>query len=283
MLRLFTSDSRTVSYEKHGSGPPLVLVHGAFTDHWTNWEFVLPYWERDFTSYAIARPGRGETPAAPDRAFEDDSRDVVALIESIAEPVYLLGHSFGAHVALAAAAMAPSRVRGLILYEPPWTSLSAREAMEPLEGLAAAGDWDGFSFAFFRDILNAPVIEMDALRTTALWPPIDADAPASLGDLRALSRYRFRPDAFIDLPMPVLLQTGTESPQHLYATDALEAALPDARIEWLSGQAHEGMTTAPAQYAESVRTFLKSVERASNSPYSHSCEHSAGPLGVGFA
>jgi hypothetical protein len=56
--------------------------------------------------------------------------------------------------------------------------------------------------------------------------------------------------------MPVLLQIGSESPRHLFVTDALAAVLPDARIEELPGQAHEGMTTAPEMYAESVTRFL---------------------------
>ena len=32
------------------SGPPLVLVHGGFSDHETNWEFVKPLFEKQFTS-----------------------------------------------------------------------------------------------------------------------------------------------------------------------------------------------------------------------------------------
>src|SRR5436190_23701161 len=100
----------TISYDKHGSGPPLVLVHGAFSDHKTNWEFVLPF-SRRFTVYAIARRGRGETDAPKQRSLEDEALDVAALIRSIGEPVVLLGHSYGAHVALGAASLVPSRVR----------------------------------------------------------------------------------------------------------------------------------------------------------------------------
>jgi pimeloyl-ACP methyl ester carboxylesterase len=161
MQTILSPERRVVAFDKAGSGPPLVLVHGAFSDHRSNWEFVRPLWALDFTTYAVARPGRGGTPAAPNRALEDDSRDVLALIDTIGEP-----------------------------------------------------------------------------------------------DLRALRRYRFRPDAFFDLDLPVLLQIGTESPRHLYATDALRAVLPNARIGALQGQAHEGMTTAPHQYAKSVRSFL---------------------------
>jgi pimeloyl-ACP methyl ester carboxylesterase len=57
--------------------------------------------------------------------------------------------------------------------------------------------------------------------------------------------------------MPVLLQTGSESPRHLHVTDALAAVLSDARVGILDGQAHEGMTTAPEQYAAAILRFLK--------------------------
>jgi pimeloyl-ACP methyl ester carboxylesterase len=94
------------------------------------------------------------------------------------------------------------------------------------------------------------------LRGTELWAPILADAPASLGDVRVVSRYAFEPERFSVITRPVLLQIGSESPRDLYVTDALAAALPNARIEVLPGQAHEGMTTAPEMYAESVTKFL---------------------------
>jgi pimeloyl-ACP methyl ester carboxylesterase len=258
MLRLTSPVGATVSYDQYGSGPPLVLVHGAFSDHKTNWEFVKPLFEKQFTVYAIARRGRGETDATVGHSLEDESMDVVALIQSIGEPVFLLGHSYGAHTALAAAANVPDRVRKLVLYEAAWPRVVDQEALGRLEELAQAGDWEGFAVTFFRDRLSVPVEELDELRATALWPPIIADAEASLGDLRALSRYDFQAERFRELRVSVLLQIGTESPRDLYVTDALAAVLPHVRIEELPGQAHEGMTTAPEMYAEAVSRFLLS-------------------------
>lgn len=246
----------TVSYDQYGNGPPLVLVHGSFSNHKTNWEFVKPLFEQQFTVYAIARRGRGETDATEGHSLNDESIDVVTLIQAIGEPVFLLGHSYGAQTALAAAAKVPDCVRKLVLYEAPWPRIVDKEALAWLEGLAQNNDWEGFTLTFFRDQLFVPVEELDQLRTTELWPPIITDAEASLGDLRALSRYGFNAEHFRDLQVPVLLQIGTESPRDLYVTDALATVLPDVRIEALPDQAHEGMTTAPKMYAESVSHFL---------------------------
>jgi pimeloyl-ACP methyl ester carboxylesterase len=71
-----------------------------------------------------------------------------------------------------------------------------------------------------------------------------------------MSGYRFDPDRFAALDIPVMLQVGSESPRDLYVTDTLAAVLPNARIDTLAGQAHEGMTTAPEQYQETTMKFL---------------------------
>ena len=125
-----------------------------------------------------------------------------------------------------------------------------------VETLAAAGAWDQLAFAFFANTLHVPTDELEALRASELWPPIVADAPGTLRDLRALVAYQFDPRRFAGLDVPVMLQVGSESPRDLYVTDALAAVLPRVQIETLAGQAHEGMTTAPELYAQLTTRFL---------------------------
>lgn len=245
-----------VSYAEAGSGPPLVLVHGAFSDHDTNWSFVAPMFQERFTVHAVARRGRGATAATERHTLEDEAQDVADIVRSIDGPSYLLGHSYGAHCALLAAARLPGRVAKLVLYEAAWPHAIAPDAIAALETLAAARAWDQFCYAFFANTLHVPAEELDAVRASELWAPIVADAPATLHDLRAFCRYRFDPSRFATLDVPVMLQIGSESPRDLYVTDALAAVLPNACIDTLAGQAHEGMTTAPAQYAAQTMQFL---------------------------
>jgi pimeloyl-ACP methyl ester carboxylesterase len=247
-----------VSCAKYGAGPPLVLIHSSFSDHFTNWQFVAPALREQFTIYSIARRGRGETDNTQGHTVVDEGRDAAAIIQAIAEPVFLLGHSYGAHCALLAAQLVPNLVSKVVAYEPAWPRIFSGDAIAHFEGLAAAGAWDDFAVSFFCDTLFVPAEEIKQLRWTRLWPAILQDAPASLHDIRALATYDFKPVRFEDVTCPVLLQFGAESKHELYATNALRAVLANARMGELPGQAHEGMTTAPDLYVRAVTQFLLS-------------------------
>ena len=93
MERTISASGQQISYEKSGTGPPLLLGHGSFGDHWTNWQFVKPLFESRFTLYAMARRGRGETDATSCHSVEDEGRDIVAVLRSVGQPAFLLGHS----------------------------------------------------------------------------------------------------------------------------------------------------------------------------------------------
>jgi pimeloyl-ACP methyl ester carboxylesterase len=255
MMQFFSCPgSATLSYEKAGKGPPLVLVHGSFSDHETNWAMVRPALEEHFTVYAIARRGRGKTTSGP--GLLDEAGDLAAFLASLAEPSYLLGHSYGAQVALRAAADSPEHIRKLVLYEPPWPDTAAPEVLVRLKQRAASSDWNGLAEDFLSEVLGLTADEIDGLRAAGAWPSIVSDAEASLNDISALCSYQFDPTTFRDLQVPVLLQVGTESPRHAFATDALADNLPRVEIQELEGQAHEAMNTAPRLYAETTTRLL---------------------------
>lgn len=256
MERLQTSDGIVVSYDRYGHGPPLVLVHGGFSDHVTNWQEAKSFLEARFTVYAIARRGRGETTATRDHALLDEANDVATVIRNVIEPVFLLGHSYGAQTALAGAAIVPDRVRKLVLYEGPYPTLASPEILARLDQMAQAGNWDLVVETFMRDVLLVPAAEVAQIRTTPFWDVWTVDAPATLHELRALAAYRFDPARFRTLTMPVLLLVGSESPREIFITDALLPVLSDARVVALEGQAHEGMTTAPQQFVDTIARFL---------------------------
>jgi pimeloyl-ACP methyl ester carboxylesterase len=257
MERITTANGVTVSYVEYGSGPPLVLVHGGFSDHATNWQEVAPLLRDRFAVTAVARRGRGETSETAGHSVMDEAADVVAVLREIGEPVFLLGHSYGALCAMEAAALYPAGVRELVLYEAPNPAIASPAVVANLEAFAARADWDGMVQFFLNDVLLVPADEIAALRASAEgWEVWTSDAAASLHDLRAVVNHQFDANRFRRLEIPTLLLTGSESPRELYLTDPLAAVLPNARIHILEGQAHEGMTTAPDQFAETISDAL---------------------------
>ncbi len=257
MLRVVTPGRVRLACDRFGTGPPLVLVHGAFCDHRSNWQFVAPDFARHFTVHAVARRGRGESDATAGHSVADDAEDVAALIAAIEGPVHLLGHSYGALVALEGAAGVRERVAKLVLYEPPPPEASSAGQLDELEGFAAARDWEGYVGLFLQDELSLSDSELAEMRETPLWPQFVAQAPPTRHDLLALPRHGFDPKRFAGVDMPVMLQIGTESRREAYATDALAAVLPNARIAELPGQGHDAVFTAPELFARQVIDFLR--------------------------
>jgi pimeloyl-ACP methyl ester carboxylesterase len=262
MHKVMTPAGTCVSYLVDGPldadrRPALVLVHGSFSNHDANWAQVWPLLAGDFRLCAIARRGRGETTATSGHSLADEAGDVLAVIDAIGAPVHLLGHSYGAHCALLAAAAAPEKLGRLVLYEPPRLGIIAPLVKAELEQLASAGAWEELAVYFFRTVLQVPDADLQQYRGLPEWDVVVSDAPATLGDLRAVTGASFDASRYATLDVPTLLQTGSESPRELYLTDALAAVLPRAKIGVLEGQAHEGMTTAPALYAAQVRAFLQ--------------------------
>lgn len=62
------------------------------------------------------RRGRGESGDGPAYSLDREAEDVAALVDSIGQPVNVLGHSYGALCAIKAALLT-NNIRRLILYE----------------------------------------------------------------------------------------------------------------------------------------------------------------------
>jgi pimeloyl-ACP methyl ester carboxylesterase len=246
----------TVSYERFGEGPPLILVHGSFSDHLSNWQEAKPLLEERFTVYAMARRGRGDTSPTHRHTVADEMADVVAVLEAVGEPAFLLGHSYGAVCALGAAALNPAAVRKLVLYEHPGPHMFTARDVALLENFAKNEDWDKMVQTFMLEVLRVPPAEVELIASTPFWDVWTDDARATLCDLRAIVNHKFDVERFHALDMPVMLMIGTESPRDIYMTDKLKEVLPGATIVALQGQAHEGMTTAPEQFVEAISKFL---------------------------
>ena len=110
-------------YETHGTGDPLVLLHGGFGSLET-FDGVRDALGVGRQLVLVDLQGHGRTPEA-DRplTIETLADDVAGLIEQLCGTADVLGYSFGGAVALRLALQHPERVRNLVVV---WSPPSAR-------------------------------------------------------------------------------------------------------------------------------------------------------------
>src|SRR5437879_2387632 len=104
-------------YEVHGSGEPVVLLHGAFmtiTNNWTGWIGEL---SKTRKVIAVEMQGHGRTADVPrDITYENLADDVAALLEQLKIPrADLIGYSMGGAVAMQCAIRHPDKVRKVVV------------------------------------------------------------------------------------------------------------------------------------------------------------------------
>src|SRR5262245_30537928 len=89
-------------YEVHGSGDPVVLLHGSFMAIPLNWSGWIEDLSRTRKVIALEMQGHGRTADIPrDFTYENLADDVAALLDHLKVPsADLIGYSLGGGVAL---------------------------------------------------------------------------------------------------------------------------------------------------------------------------------------
>jgi pimeloyl-ACP methyl ester carboxylesterase len=103
-------------YDGHGSGEPLVLLHGGVSDARFFDQNIGTLAER-LRVFAPDRRGHGRTPDVEGSfTFEAMTEDTIAFVEDVVGgPAHLVGHSNGAFVALLVALSRPELVNRLVM------------------------------------------------------------------------------------------------------------------------------------------------------------------------
>ena len=267
--RAYSDDGTEIAGRVHGQGPALVLVHGQADDGELDWAGLLPYLTDRFTCYVPSTRGRGLSGEHPDLSPERRVEDVTAFVDSIGEPVALLGTSHGGMLALGAAARS-SEVTAAVAYEPPAPeALSEEEAQRfeaPTEAMARAvteGRLTDAMRSFAEFVVNddelAAFRAVDYVETTAKY------APTLLTELQLEAQpgafSPTNPALLAQITAPVLLLHGTRTPLRWF-TDAVHHVanhVTDAEIREISGAGHAGPILQPETIANEVIRFLAST------------------------
>jgi pimeloyl-ACP methyl ester carboxylesterase len=253
-------DGLHIAYERAGSGPAIVLLHGYVGDGPTTWRRQLDGLSDEFTVVAWDAPGAGRSSDPPERFGLDDYAECLAgfLAKLGLDAACMAGLSFGGILALALERRHSARSSALILASAyaGWAgSLSPEVAEQRLrQALALA---DGAPAAFVDALLptmfskTLPPETVDAFRASmqAFHPRgFRAMARASAEDVR---------DVLPKIDVPTLLLYGDRDVRApLPIAEALHAAISGSKLVVLPDAGHVCNVEAADEFNAAVRNFL---------------------------
>ena len=250
-------------YERHGTGDPVVLVHGGFVDG-DSWAFLVPELtdHHEVIVYDHRGHSRSERPPGELSSLGELVDDLAALIEALdIAPAHVVGLSMGGTVALRLAAKAPDLVRALSVHEP--------GAFALLVDVPEAKTHHDYVVETLEEILRtAGTDPLEAMRgftdriLPGAWDLIPDNMRAQMADN---ATYYGTPDLDVDLDAlgrytgPVLLTMGDATPSDFgwaHMMPILERSMKDTRLVTIAGAGHGPAFTHAAEYGALLRTFF---------------------------
>jgi pimeloyl-ACP methyl ester carboxylesterase len=237
-----SADGTLIAYDQTGEGPPLVLITGALHDG-SSAQALAARLAPGFTVFSYDRRGRGASGDTPRYAAAREIEDLAAVLALAGGPACVYGHSSGGVLALEAA-VRDLPITRLAVYEPPYAADSEAVRRRRVltadvsDALATGRDGDAVQMFLLRAMaLREPVVTM--LRTSRMWPAMEALAPTLAYDLAVVDGGAIRAERLGSVTIPVLFLDGAASPG--WARDAVRAAaaaVPGSRRVSLPGQDH---------------------------------------------
>lgn len=275
-------DHTTFTYVEEGSGEPLILVHGSFSDYRT-WQAQLEPFSRHFRTLAYSRRyhwPNDPIPEGRDYVMSEHVDDLAALIPKLdAAPAHLVGHSYGAFVCLLLAIRAPELVRTLVLAEPPAITLFVSNQPQPSELLPLLLTRPRTAIAIMKFGMQGAAPATEAVRQGNIDEAIRIFGHATLGPeayarlsdgRRQMVRANFIEAEFLGsgfaplddeqvrgVETPTLLLNGEDSPALFHrVVDRLHELLPHSERVVIPHASHISHEDNPAAYQNAVLPFL---------------------------
>ncbi|PWE51268.1 alpha/beta hydrolase [Thioclava sp. NG1] len=259
-----------VFWQSFGQGErPAIAIHCTLGSS-NLWAKALMPLGQQITATAFDQPSHGQSAPWRGDASEPGSfqTQVTRIAASFIErPVDLIGHSFGASVALRIAVGAPEAVRSLTLIEPvlfaalpeddpDWQDLRAKQ--DHFEQLMEAGDYEPAARGFMRDWGTGQpwdsYTETQRERFTACMPMVENISRANFADPAQIAR----PDGIEQIDAPAIIIHGDRSPPTMpKVAEAIAARLPDVGVACVEGAGHMLPATHPEQCASLIAANLE--------------------------
>lgn len=268
--RAVSDDGTEIAGRVHGQGPSLVLVHGGLEDGDLCWAAMLPFLRERFTCYGMSRRGRGLSGESGDLSPERLVEDVTAFVDSVGEPVGLVGESDGGPLALGAAASTDA-VSAVAVYEPTVFDVVDEETVArmddtiPRVGEAVTDARLGDAALTFSELV-ANDDELAALSASGYLKEAGRYIPNLLQELDQEAQSEgpspTDPSVLAKIRVPVLLLHGSRTALRSWFTAGVRHVaehVADPHVREIAAAGHFGVALAPEPIAEEIRRFLEAT------------------------
>jgi pimeloyl-ACP methyl ester carboxylesterase len=248
-----SNDGVDISVQKAGTGPALLLIHGALLNGSLSWGAVLPKLAEHFTVYAMDRRGRAPSGDAKEYSISNEADDIANVVGAIGGQVVVLAHSYGALATLDALDRLKT-VSHLMLYEPPVT-LKPRDPaiVTNLERALEANDRVQIVTTFLRDQIGVPPDRFAMMQSSPIWPIVLEISPTLPRESKAVNTYRPNTARLANWNTPTTVLLGSVTVGLLRdAAFFVRDAIPGCRMVVLEGQGHGAMLDAPDYFASKI-------------------------------
>ena len=250
-----------IAYERAGSGPPLVLLHGYVGDGPTTWRRQIDDLSRELTVVAWDAPGAGRSSDPPETFGIAGYADCLArFVDALGlERPHVVGLSFGGALALELCARHPTVPATLILasaYAGWRGSLPPEAAEQRLRQALALSEMPGDDFV---DTLLPTMFSVGTPPETveAFGEAMRAFHPAGFRALARAAAEDVR-HALGRVAVPTLLVYGdTDVRAPLPVAHGLRDGIAGSTLVVLPGVGHVCNAEAPEAFNAAVRAFLR--------------------------
>ena len=251
----------------------VVLLHSSASSP-RQWAELVEMLRRDFRVLAVEFHGHGLRPDWPHKrrmSLDDDAALAVPLLELVGG-AHVVGHSYGAAVALKLVCAFPNLVHSVVAYEPVLFRMLAEDTLHP-EHLQVVRRVANAMRERVEAGNNAQAAKLfvDFWSGGGTWNAMPAKQQQGV-ELRMPSVIRhfdalfdepfFARDELAHMAMPMLFLSGSRTtPAARRIAQLLRMALPLAEHEELPGMGHMGPITHAHHVNERIRQFLSPHSR----------------------
>lgn len=267
MAKVISKDNTTISFDKLGKGPAVILVASALSDR-SDTTKLAGILAEHFTVINYDRRGRGESGDSQSYAVEREVDDIEALIEAAGGSAYIFGSSAGAVLALEAANRLNGKIKKQVLYEPPFIVDDShppvpKDLVKQIKELLSKDRRNDAVKLFFSKTMNIPAIGIFMMRLMPGWSKMRNMAHTTLYDLAIMEGTQdgkpLPAKRWEAASLPTLILTGEKSEVFFHnGARALANVLSNAQHKILSGQHHGSVVMAPKAFADELIEFYKS-------------------------